>query len=43
MLHASVLLALEIVKVQAEKFAVIIAIVVDMEVIECRLQVAIAE
>ena len=43
MLHAGMLLALEIVKVQAEKFAVIIAIVVDMEVIERRLQVAIAE
>jgi len=43
MLHASVLLVLEIVKVQAEKFAVIVAIVVDVEVIESRLQVAIAE
>ena len=43
MLHAGVLLALEIVKVQAKKFAVIIAIVVDAEVIECRLQVAITE
>jgi len=35
MLHASVLLALvEIVKAQLEKFAVIVAIVVDAEVIE---------
>jgi len=43
MLHASVLLALEIVKAQPEKFAVIIASVVDAEVIESRFQVAIAE
>jgi len=43
MLHASVLLALEIVEAQPEKFAVTVASVVDAEVIESRFQVAIAE
>ena len=43
MLHASVLHALDIVKAQPEKFAVIVASVVDAEVVESRVQVAFAE